>query len=43
MENSFGGLKVKMFYGKEFENINKFIRELKKYIIYIITTMTEHL
>ena len=34
MENFFGRLKVKMFYGEKFESVNAFIDELKKYIYY---------
>ena len=34
MENFFGRLKVEMFYGEKFENVNAFIDELKKYIHY---------
>lgn len=34
MENFFGRLKVEMFYGEEFESVNAFIDELKKYIDY---------
>lgn len=34
MENFFGRLKVEMFYGEEFESINAFIDELKRYIDY---------
>ena len=34
MENFFGRLKVEMFYGEKFENINAFIAELKEYINY---------
>ena len=34
MENFFGRLKVEMFYGEEFESINTFIDELKRYIDY---------
>lgn len=34
MENFFGRLKVEMFYGKKFENVNVFIDELKRYIDY---------
>ena len=29
-----GGLKVEMFYGGEFESVNAFIDELKRYIYY---------
>ena len=34
MENFFGRLKVEMFYGEKFENVNVFIDELKRYIDY---------
>ncbi len=34
MENFFGRLKVEMFYGEKFENVNDFIDELKEYIRY---------
>lgn len=34
MENLFGRLKVEMFYGEKFENVNVFIDELKRYIDY---------
>lgn len=34
MENFFGRLKVEMFYGEKFENVNVFIDELKQYIDY---------
>ena len=34
MENFFGRLKVEMFYGEKFENVNAFIDELKRYIYY---------
>lgn len=34
MENFFGRLKVEMFYGENFENVNVFIDELKRYIDY---------
>ena len=34
MENFFGRLKVEMFYGENFESVNAFIDELKKYIHY---------
>ncbi len=34
MENFFGRLKVEMFYGENFESVNAFIDELKKYIYY---------
>ena len=34
MENFSGRLKVEMFYGEKFENVNAFIDELKKYIHY---------
>ena len=34
MENFFGRLKVEMFYGEEFESVNAFIDELKRYIDY---------
>ena len=34
MENFFGRLKVEMFYGEEFESVNAFIDELKRYIYY---------
>lgn len=34
MENFFGRLKVEMFYGEKFENVNTFIDELKHYIEY---------
>ena len=34
MENFFVRLKVEMFYGEKFENVNAFIDELKKYIHY---------
>lgn len=34
MENFFGRLKVKIFYGEKFESVNTFIDELKKYIDY---------
>ena len=34
MENIFGRLKVEMFYGEKFENVNVFIDELKRYIDY---------
>ena len=34
MENFFGRLKVEMFYGEKFENVNAFIHGLKKYIHY---------
>ena len=34
MENFFGRLKVEMFYGEKFENVDIFIDELKKYIHY---------
>ena len=32
MENFFGRLNVKMFYGEKFESVNTFIDELKRYI-----------
>lgn len=32
MENFFGRLKVEIFYGEKFQNINAFIDELKSYI-----------
>lgn len=34
MENFFDRLKVEMFYSEEFESVNAFIDELKKYIDY---------
>ena len=34
MENFFGRLKVEMFYGEKFKNVNAFIEELKAYIDY---------
>ena len=34
MENFFGRLKVEMFYGENFESVNAFIEELKRYIDY---------
>ena len=34
MGNFFGRLKVEMFYGENFESVNAFIDELKKYIYY---------
>lgn len=34
MENFFGWLKVEMFYGKKFENVNVFIEKLHEYIYY---------
>ena len=34
MENFFGRLKVEMFYGEKYNNVNAFIEELKKYIDY---------
>ena len=34
MENFFDRLKVEMFYSEEFESVNAFIDELKKYINY---------
>ncbi len=34
MENFFGRLKVEIFYGEKFENVNTFIDKLKKYIHY---------
>lgn len=33
-ENFFGRLKVEMFYGEEFENVDNFIDELNTYIYY---------
>ena len=34
MENFFGRLKVEMFYGEKFKNVDAFIEELKAYIDY---------
>lgn len=34
MENFFGRLKIKMFYGEKFESVNAFIDKLKEYICY---------
>ena len=34
MENFFGRLKVEMFYGEKFENVDSFIDELQRYIHY---------
>ena len=34
MENFFGRLKVKMFYGEHFETVDEFINCLKEYIHY---------
>ena len=34
MENFFGRLKVEMFCGEKFENVDSFIDELKNYINY---------
>ena len=34
MGNFFGRLKVEMFYGEKFKNVNEFIEELMEYIDY---------